>query len=107
MDLLLRPGMRVMRRLAVAGKFGLIAVLLMLPLGISIVGSFQQSTGQITVTQREREGLRLVQPMVQLVVQLSTVRDSALKQEPIAGPWLDLAHEVDSADVQYGDEMGT
>ncbi len=107
MDLLLHPGMRVMRRLAVSGKFGLIAVLLLLPLAISIVGSFQQSTGQITVTQREREGLKLVQPMVALVVQLSTARNLALKQQRPTGTWADLAAEVDTAETAYGDEMGT
>jgi diguanylate cyclase (GGDEF)-like protein len=106
-DLLLRPGMRLMRRLAVSGKFGLIAVLLLLPLGISMVGAFQQSTGQITTTQREREGLKLVEPMVQLVVQLSTVRNQALKQQRPSGAWADLAAEVDSSDAAYGDELGT
>ena len=68
MEFLLRPGMRLMRRVGVAGKFGLIAVLLLVPMCTSMIASYREATGQISIADRERVGLRYTRPLVELVI---------------------------------------
>jgi diguanylate cyclase (GGDEF)-like protein len=76
MDQLLRPGMRLMRRLRVGGKFVSLAVLLMIPLTVMAAGSVASDTRQIAVVRDEQDGLRLVHPLLMLVDDLCLLRIS-------------------------------
>lgn len=105
MELLLRPGMRLMRRLAVAGKFGLIAVLLLLPLCITMVTGFRDSTEQIALAERERDGLVCVTPLVRLVVELSQSRNLALSGRRPGDTWVGITRELDGAVERYGTDF--
>ena len=79
MDRLLHPGMRLMRRMGVTAKFGLVTVLLLLPLTIVVGTSFAESTGRLQAVDAERSGLRVAAPLVQLVVQLAQAQDAAAR----------------------------
>jgi len=74
--------MRLMRRMGVTAKFGLVTVLLLLPLTIGVGSGFTESTGRLRAVESERAGLRLVAPLVQLVVQLAQTEDAAARGLP-------------------------
>ncbi len=105
MEFVLRPGMRVMRAMGVAGKFGLIAVLLLVPMCTSIITSYQEATGQISLTARERDGLQVARPLVQLVIDLSQTRTLAVHRRDPGDGWLRLVQEVDEATARYAGDL--
>ncbi|MFN8078837.1 MAG: EAL domain-containing protein [Kineosporiaceae bacterium] len=105
MEFLLRPGMRLMRRVGVAGKFGLIAVLLLAPMCTSMVASYREATGQISIADRERVGLRYTRPMVELVIELAQTRNLANQGEKPGDGWLRLIHELDDLTLESGDTL--
>jgi diguanylate cyclase (GGDEF)-like protein len=105
MEFALRPGMRLMRRLGVAGKFGLIAVLLLLPLCTSMTASFRDSTGQIAFADREREGLRYVKPLVRLMIELTQTRNLAQHGQDGGDVWVGIVRELDEITAQHGDQL--
>ncbi len=105
MEFALRPGMRLMRRLGVAGKFGLIAVLLLLPMCTSMAASFRESTGQISFADRERDGLQYVKPLVNLVIELAQSRNLAEHGHDPGDTWISLVRELDDVTAIYGDEL--
>ncbi len=106
MEIVLRPGMRLMRHLGVAGKFGLIAVLLLMPLCISMVSAFQDATEQISITDREREGLTYVAPLGRLVVELTQSRNLALHGQRPGEAWIGIVRELDDATLANGEQLG-
>lgn len=106
MEYVLRPGMRLMRRLGVAGKFALIAVLLLLPLCMSMASGFREATGQISVVDTERDGLACVRPLVRLVVELNQTRNRALHDEPPGDAWVAIVRELEDAMAQHGSRFG-
>ena len=79
MDRALLPGMRLMRRMGITAKFGLVTLLLLLPLTIGVGSGFAESTGRLQATERERAGLRLAAPLVQLTIQLAQTQDAAAR----------------------------
>ena len=106
MALILRPGMRLMRRLGIAGKFGLLAVLLAVPLVVNVTASIRQTDVQIGFTSQERAGLVLARPLVHLLVEVAVVRDAALREtlpDPAAGT---VVVDVDAADATVGEDLG-
>ncbi|MBK8077124.1 MAG: EAL domain-containing protein [Kineosporiaceae bacterium] len=105
MEFLLRPGMRLMRRVGVAGKFGLIAVLLLVPMCTSMIASYREATGQISIADRERVGLRYTRPLVELVIELSQTRNLANQGEKPGDGWLRLVHELDDLTVESGETL--
>ena len=70
MDRALRPGMRLMRALGVSGKFAVIAVLLVLPLVVSLGAAWSHASGDLRSADREREGLEYAAPLVRLSTQM-------------------------------------
>jgi hypothetical protein len=78
-DRALQPGMRLMRRISITGKFGVFLLLLLLPLTIGVGSGYAESTGLLRSAQREQAGLRLATPLVQLVVQVAQAQDSAAR----------------------------
>ena len=106
MALILRPGMRLMRRLGIAGKFGLLAVLLAVPLVVNVTASIRETNLRIGFTSQERAGLTLTRPLVHLLVEVAVVRDAALREtapEPAAGT---VVVDVDAADATVGEDLG-
>ncbi len=106
MELVLRPGMRLMRRLGVAGKFGLIAVLLLLPLCTSMAAGFRDATKQISIVHTERDGLACVKPLVRLVIELNQSRNLALHGQRPGDTWVGIVRELEDSVAMYGDEFG-
>ncbi len=104
----MRPGMRLMRRFTVAGKFGVIAILLLVPLCMLMATAFRESTDQLAATRRERQGLACIDPMVRLVLGLSQARTLAGSSPDSAPPlgaesWSSFARQVDDAVVGAAD----
>ncbi|HYJ75329.1 MAG TPA: bifunctional diguanylate cyclase/phosphodiesterase [Kineosporiaceae bacterium] len=79
MDRALQPGMRLMRRISIAGKFGVVTLLLLLPLTIGVGSGYAESTGLLRSAKQEQAGLRLATPLVQLVVQVAQAQDAAAR----------------------------
>jgi diguanylate cyclase (GGDEF)-like protein len=102
MDALLRPGMQLIRRLRVAGKFIAIGLLLLIPLPVSMSGGWAASSRDITFVQREREGLRLAVPLVQLAAVLASRPDGADGAAQLAS----AVAEADAADAVVGVRLG-
>ena len=99
MDALLRPGMRLMRRLRVTGKFITIGLVLLVPLLVSSVGGWSAGSRDITFATRERDGLRLTVPLVQLVAALADEQGEPAGRLPSARI-RDAVAEVDAAEAR-------
>ena len=107
MGLVLRPGMRLMRRLGVTSKFGLITVLLLVPMCLSLVSSYRAATTEISLTEREQHGLRYVRPLVGLVIDLAQTRNLAeAGHRPPSQAWMGLVGELDDVSALYGEDLG-
>jgi hypothetical protein len=78
-DRALQPGMRLMRKISITGKFGVVTLLLLLPLTIGVGSGYAESTGLLRAAQREQSGLRLATPLVRLVVQVAQAQDAAAR----------------------------
>jgi diguanylate cyclase (GGDEF)-like protein len=78
-DRALQPGMRLMRKISITGKFGVVTLLLLLPLSIGVGSGYAESTELLQAAQREQAGLRLATPLVQLVVQVAQAQDAAAR----------------------------
>jgi diguanylate cyclase (GGDEF)-like protein len=74
MDALLSPGTRLMRQFRVAGKFITIGLLLLVPVMVSLGGGWTAGSREIAFSQRERDGVRLAVPLVQLVAVLADLQ---------------------------------
>jgi diguanylate cyclase (GGDEF)-like protein len=102
MDQVLRPGMRLLRRFSVAGKFMAIALLLIVPLSILAAGSISTAARQVRAVGRERTGLALVRPLGHLLAGLGQARIGAVTGTDLP----DLAEsiaEVDAVQDRLGD----
>jgi diguanylate cyclase (GGDEF)-like protein len=71
--------MRLMRKISITGKFGIVTLLLLLPLTIGVGSGYAESTGLLRAAQLEQSGLRLATPLVQLVVQVAQAQDAAAR----------------------------
>jgi diguanylate cyclase (GGDEF)-like protein len=111
MDALLRPGMRLMRRLGVAGKFITIGLLLLVPLLVSVSGVWTAGSRDITSAQRERDGLRVAAPLVRLLAVLAEEQEE--REERSAPATRDgslqlqaALDDVDAAEAAVGARLG-
>ena len=105
MDHFLRPGMRLMRRFALAGKFITIALILLVPLSITTGAMLVHATDEVRVNSTGRRGLALAQPLALLVTDLYEWRIAAVtgREHP------DLAaavRAVDTVEHATGDDFG-
>jgi diguanylate cyclase (GGDEF)-like protein len=71
--------MRLMRKISITGKFGVVTLLLLLPLTIGVGSGYAESTGLLRAAEQEQSGLRLATPLVQLVVQIAQAQDAAAR----------------------------
>jgi diguanylate cyclase (GGDEF)-like protein len=78
-DRALQPGMRLMRKISITGKFGVVTLLLLLPLTIGVGSGYAESTGLLRAAEQEQSGLRLASPLVQLVIQVAQAQDAAAR----------------------------
>jgi diguanylate cyclase (GGDEF)-like protein len=115
MDALLRPGMRLMRRFGVAGRFIVIGLVLLIPLLVSVAGGWSAGSRDITFAQRERDGLRLEVPLVRLVAVLAEQVDnpaaragdgSGVRDQKWSGQLQQALADVDTADAAVGARLG-
>jgi diguanylate cyclase (GGDEF)-like protein len=104
-DRALLPGMRLMRRMGITAKFGVVTLLLLLPLTIGVGSGFAESTGRLRAAQAERAGLRLAAPLVQLVIQLAQTQDAAARGIPPARG-LPAVEPVEAAVAEVGAQLG-
>jgi methyl-accepting chemotaxis protein len=80
---LLRPGMRLMRRLRMQSKLMLVAASLLLPLGVLLVATLRHDLGERQFAQAETVGVALHQDLMPLVTELQ--RHRGLTQRMLAG----------------------
>ena len=82
MDRALRPGMRLMRKMGMTAKFGIVTFILFVPMTIGVASGYAESTGRLRSAELEQQGLRLAAPLVQLVIQLAQTQDAAARGIP-------------------------
>src|SRR4051812_37839546 len=87
--------MRLLRRFSVAGKFMVIALLLVLPLSILVGGTLSQAQAQVGETAAERQSLDLVRPLAELVAGLCRERMATASGVPVG----DLAGAIEAVDL--------
>jgi diguanylate cyclase (GGDEF)-like protein len=104
-DQLLRPGVRLLRRFAVAGKFVAIALVLLVPLSILAGQSILSAADQARVLADERQGLDLVQPLSRLVTHLYQWRIATVTGHRHTDLAADL-RAVDAAEASHGEDLG-
>jgi diguanylate cyclase (GGDEF)-like protein len=66
----LGPGMRIMRRLGITGKLVTVVLLLLVPLGVSLVSGWASTTAKIAVLDREKSGQETLLPLIQIMARL-------------------------------------
>src|SRR5690349_15113709 len=97
--------MRLLRRFSVAGKFMVIALLLVLPLSILVGGTLAQARAQVGETAAERQSLDLVGPLADLVAELCRERMATAAGVP-AGDLGGAIEAVDQAERRSGRRLG-
>jgi diguanylate cyclase (GGDEF)-like protein len=115
MDQLLGPGIRLMRRLRVGGKFLAMAVLLLIPMSITSAGSMAGDTRQLRVASDERDGLVMIRPLMLVTGELSLLRIIVARGATATGSTtsaldVDLQASLartDAADRAVGGRLGT
>jgi len=113
MDQVLRPGMRLLRRFRIAGKFALVATSMLVLLGICGSAGVAATTRQLSAADRERDGLGLARPVAQLVVTLCRARLTLVERGGPATVTAALSSElaaataaVDAVERQGGRRFG-
>lgn len=106
MDRLLRPGMTIMRRLDVAWKLVLIAVVLTVPLAISVTAGVVHTSRQIAQSEAEAQGLAYVRPLVRLDIDLALMHDAVMLGQQPDPRTLSSLDAVAAADRQFGPVFG-
>lgn len=105
MKLLLVPGMRLMRRLPIFGKFAVALVLLTLPLAVSLGATLVEANRELRVTDVEREGIAYSAPLVRLLTEVWLSGDSP-QTRAVTGVSARAIADVDAADSAVGDDLG-
>ena len=106
MHTLLAPGMALLRRVGVAGKFAVLAVVLLVPILSSGVVANLTDTRAISVVQRERDGLRYLDALAQLHTQVGTLRDVMAHGQAASPAVLTAIQDVDELDAALGGRFG-
>lgn len=106
MDRVLRPATRVLRRFTLPTKFFFIAVVLVVPLMITLTGGFTNATEQVNATRAEQQGLAYVEPLTRLIVQIGRLHDTVLSGGDPRVVGLSAISDVDAADRELGARFG-
>ncbi|MFN8076251.1 MAG: EAL domain-containing protein [Kineosporiaceae bacterium] len=106
MDRLFGPGMTIMRRLDVVWKLVLIAVVLTVPLAISVSAGLIETTHKITQAELEDRGLTYLRPLVRLDVDLALMHDGLMQGQAADPRSLSSFDVVVAVDAEVGREMG-
>ena len=72
-----RVGVALARRLNMSVKFGLLAMILLIPLGVVALLLLQRMGNELTVAQSEIEGMAIVSPVMEVVVLVQWHRDQS------------------------------
>jgi diguanylate cyclase (GGDEF)-like protein len=102
-DRALQPGMRLMRKMGITAKFGVVTFILFVPMTIGVASGYGESTGRLRSAELEQQGLRLAAPLVQLVIQLAQTQDAAARGIP-PPQRLSAVDLVDAADRDAADD---
>jgi methyl-accepting chemotaxis protein len=108
----LRPGVSVLARLSYPKKLVLLAVLLALPACYAAWSYIQEQGAKIEFSADEREGVRYVQPVTELLAKLVAARDEAVaaaaEGRSAPAPALDSeAEDVAAVDRELGAKLKT
>src|SRR3954452_5708660 len=109
MDQVLQPGMRLLRRFRIAGKFALVATSILVLFGICGSAGVSATTRQLSAAGRERDGLDLARPVAQLVVTLCRARLTWVERGGTAALSSELSAAiaaVDAVEQQGGRRFG-
>ena len=71
------PCERLMRRLKLAQKFGLIAIVLVAPLAFVTYSYYDTQNKQVVFADQERAGIVAIRPMVELLAAVGEARSAA------------------------------
>ncbi|MEK8050642.1 methyl-accepting chemotaxis protein [Ideonella sp. DXS22W] len=71
----LRPGVKLMRRLNIPVKMGLMGLLLAVPMLVTLLATSQRAAADLAVVQLERSGARVVATLIEAVTAMQTLRD--------------------------------
>jgi diguanylate cyclase (GGDEF)-like protein len=93
--------MRIMRRLGIGGKLATVVLLLLIPLGGSLVNGWTQATTEIVVLDQESSGQATLLPLIQIMTSLQKLDggDGENREQ--------VRDAVDRADVALGSLSGT
>jgi hypothetical protein len=105
MNHLLRPGILLLRRFAVAGKFFAIAVVLVIPLSILTGEMVLNASSELRINKRELWGVTLARPLTLLVTDLFQRRIATLAGQDPADLTVSV-HAVDVAEATIGPKLG-
>src|SRR2546430_7466445 len=81
----LRPATALLGRLTYARKIAVLAVVLALPMSIVGWAYVGVQRGQISFTEREREGVRYLRPLLEVALSAMDARDRAVNGGDPAG----------------------
>lgn len=98
------PGLHLMQHTRIRTKVGLMATILLIPLFMFMVTVAKTAYDDLTFTQRELSGAKLIQPISAVLLQLQTHRDLAVAA--MGGDEV-LRQEKDKARVQLKERIET
>jgi methyl-accepting chemotaxis protein len=106
MERLFRPGVALMGRLRYAYKIVLVPALVLVPLGWVLSAYVGVQQGQIAFSDKERDGVAYLRPLLDLAERIPAVRHAAVSgQQP--PPLTDAIAAVDAVQRRYGAQLGT
>ena len=86
----------------------LAALALLVPMGVSLASLNSQTGADLAFTDREREGITYLRPLVRLVSATVDAQSAAVAGKPLDVTRLKAAaHDVDVVDAQLGSVLGT
>ncbi len=91
------PCERLMRRLKLAQKFALIAIVLVAPLAFVTYSYYVTQNKQVVFADQERAGIVAIRPMVELLAAVGEARSAAAQDDASGVP--DLQEVVDGVDA--------
>ena len=102
----LKPAIALLDRMSYARKIAVVALVLALPLAIVSWAYVDQQRAQINFAEREREGVRYLKPLLDVLLSVSDARDRAAKGGDPAGANVSAAVDaMSSVDAAVGDSL--
>jgi diguanylate cyclase (GGDEF)-like protein len=103
----LSPAANLLGRLRYAQKFALVGLILLVPLG-SVAGAYiDLQRDQIAFSSKERTGVVLMAPLIDLTAELVRTRGEAPADGRVTANLTSAVRHIDTLDERVGNELGT